>query len=258
MDYKTLIVGRVTDEIYSIKLNRCKERNSINSILVQELQNALDILEDLDSCKVIVIEGQDGYFCTGMDFQAFTNSNVAGAESTAPDPNEFINTMKRISEISKFVIAKVDGQVIAGGVGLVAACDYVVATPKSIFSLPEAIWGLLPALVTPYLIRRIGYWKAYRMTITTLPMLSEEALSCNLIDEVTTNLDSSILKLCKRVSRINPKTVKEIKRYFKKMWIINDSMENCAVEEIEKLTSSTEVKEVIENYVLNKKFPWEK
>jgi len=112
--------------------------------------------------------------------------------------------------------------------------------------------------VTPYLIRRTGYWLAYKMTLTTLPLSSEEALQHRLIDELVSDPDSSILRLYRRISRVAPHTVKEIKSYFKKMWIINETMEQAAVQEIDKLTSSPEVREGIQNYVQYQRFPWEK
>ncbi|WP_410511169.1 enoyl-CoA hydratase-related protein [Paenibacillus sp. BR2-3] len=258
MDYHSLVVSGISEGIYSIQLNRAAEKNSITSALIEDLQHVLLWLDGLDSCKAIVLEGSAGYFCTGMNFQAFTEDGAEGEDHTAPAPEAFMRTMKLIGEISKVVIAKVDGQVMAGGIGLMAACDYVFASPRSSFALPEAIWGLIPAMVTPYLIRRTGYWQAYKMTLTTLPLSAEEALQHHLVDEVVSDLDGGILRLYKRISRVSPNTVKEIKSYFKKMWIINETMENAAVQEIDKLTSSTEVREAIQNYVQYKRFPWEK
>lgn len=259
MEYHSIAVSHLDEGLYSIRLNRPEHKNSITATLVSELQHALGMLEELSACRVIVLEGTGGYFCTGMNFQAFTDGeDDAPGDSAAPPSVDFLQTMKRIGELSKMVIAKVDGQVLAGGVGLMAACDYVVASPRSTFALPEAIWGLVPALVSPYLIRRTGYWQAYKMTLTTLPLSSEEALGCRLADEVTADPDASILRLYRRISRITPQTVKEIKGYFRQMWIINETMEHAAVAEIDKLTASAEVRENIQNYVRYKRFPWEK
>lgn len=259
MDYRSIAVSHLGEGLYSIRMSRPELKNSLTATLVSELQHALGILEELSACRAIILEGTGGYFCTGMNFQAFTDEGTGEPEDAAAPPStDFMQTMKRISGLSKMVIAKADGQVLAGGVGLMAACDYVVATPRSTFALPEAIWGLVPALVSPYLIRRTGYWQAYKMTLTTLPISSDEALQCKLADEVSADPDASILRLYRRISRITPQTVREIKSYFRQMWIINETMEHAAVAEIDKLTASAEVRENIQNYVRYKRFPWEK
>ncbi|AZS14168.1 enoyl-CoA hydratase-related protein [Paenibacillus lutimineralis] len=256
--YCCLGVGHVFEGIYSIRLSRPEDKNSLTARLVSELLHALDALERLEDCKMVVLEGAGGYFCTGMNLQAFEDRSADGKDYSTPESPQFMFVMKTIAGMSKFVIGKVDGQALAGGVGLAAACDYVIATPRSTFALPEAIWGLVPALISPYLIRRIGYWQAYQMTLTTLPLDAEEALKCRLADEVTADPDAAIMKLYRRVSRVSSRTMREIKQYFKQMWIINEAMENAAIEEIDKLTASHEVRESIQNYVRYKRFPWEK
>ena len=87
----------------------------------------------------------------------------------------YMDTLRRITLFSKVVISCVDGQVLAGGVGLVACSDLVIATSKAEFGLSEALWGLLPAMVLPYLIRKVGVQKAYFMTLTTIRISVEEA-----------------------------------------------------------------------------------
>ncbi|MEK3904688.1 enoyl-CoA hydratase-related protein [Paenibacillus sp. FSL R7-0179] len=260
MDYQAIAVSHLGDGLYSIRLSRPGSRNSLSAVLVSELLAALGRLEALDGCKAIVLEGTGGYFCTGMNFQAFVDGEAAGgsADSGAPPSADFMQLLKRLGNLSRMVIAKTDGQVLAGGIGLMAACDYVIATPRSTFALPEAIWGLVPALVSPYLIRRTGYWQAYKMTLTTLPLSAEEALGCRLADEVTDTPDAAVQRLYRRISRISPQTVREIKGYFREMWIINERMEKAAVAEIDKLTASPEVRENIQNYVRYQRFPWEK
>ncbi|AIQ47426.1 hypothetical protein R70723_17165 [Paenibacillus sp. FSL R7-0273] len=258
MTYRTLVLSHVSEGLYSIRLSRPEDKNSLTAPLVAELLHALAALDEREECKAIVLEGTAGFFCTGMNFQAFDEENGSEAGQAAPASADFLRTMKTISGLSKIVIAKVDGQALAGGVGLAAACDYVVATPRSTFALPEAIWGLIPALVSPYLIRRTGYWQAYKMTLTTLPLSAEEALHWRLADEVSSDPDAVISRLYRRIMRVAPGTVREIKSYFKQMWIINETMEQTAIAEIDKLTASPEVREGIQNYVRYKRFPWEK
>lgn len=258
MNDRTLTTGIMADGVYTVRLARPKERNSITAALVRELRETLRLLEETPDCQAIVIEGTDGFFCTGMSFQSFEDGGAEAEERAAPDPEEFLQLLKSMSTLSRMLIAKVDGQAMAGGLGLMAACDYAIATPRSSFALPEAIWGLVPALIAPYLIRRIGYWPAYQLALTTLPLSATEALEYRLVDKVEEDPDRAILQLCKRTGRISPGTVRETKEYFGRMWIMNEAMEKAAVDEITRLTASPEIRQGIQNYLRYRVFPWEK
>jgi polyketide biosynthesis enoyl-CoA hydratase PksH len=253
MKYKTLLVEHL-NYIYTITFNRLINNNSINLEFLQELTQALDKAEQSAQCKVIILQGQQGIFCTGMDF-------IEASMSTATELSlsfQFMQLIKRLTLIPKIVIATVDGQVIAGGIGIVAASDLVIATSRSIFSLSEVLWGLLPACVTPYLIRRIGFQNAYRMTLTTLPVNAERAKEINLVDELNESPESAIQQLMVRLVRLENSTIANVKKYFRKMWIINDPMEKVAVDEMKFLLESSEVKQNIQRFVKYKQFPWDK
>lgn len=239
--------------------NRVAQKNSINSAMISELNEILDIAEADPDCRILVLEGQNGIFCTGMDFGAYLqDGDNEGLGEEVPLPMEFINTIKRLTLSPKIIISKVDGQVMAGGIGIISASDYTIATESSVFSLSEALWGLLPAMVIPYMIRRTGFHKAYTMTLTTMPITAQQALDMNLVDEVSNKPDESIQRLSRRLTRVEPSTVGNIKQYFRKMWIVTEEMERLAVSEITRLASLPEVRENIENFVKYKKFPWEK
>lgn len=256
MIYKTIIVNK-EDCILRIIFNRLSRRNSINREFLIDLNAALDEAESDSTCKLVIMEGQDGIFCTGMDFQEVNHQVDIGSEDNDSQASDYINILKRFTLTSKIIVAKVDGQVMAGGVGLVAASDLVISTPRSQFSLSETLWGLLPAIVTPFLIRRVGFQPAYRMTLTTLPITAADAQKINLIDELSDNPESNIGRLAMRLTKLDALTVSNVKKYFRKMWLVTDEMEQTAVLENIRLMSNEQVKENIVNYVKFKKFPWE-
>ncbi|MRN51857.1 enoyl-CoA hydratase-related protein [Paenibacillus monticola] len=240
-----------------ITLNRRAARNSINRELLLELNMLLDELEG-DPCKIIVLQGQPGYFCTGMDFAEATESSAgADDEITLELSTLYMHTLKRISLYPKVIISVVDGEAIAGGLGMMAASDLVIATSRSRFALSEALWGLLPSMAVPYIMRRTGYQKAYMMSLTTLPVNAEAALSMNLIDEIHDSPSESIHQFSQRLLRLKSETVMNMKAYFRKLWLIDDEMEEMAIERTNSLVSDPRIKEDIRNYLLYKKFPWE-
>lgn len=231
------------------KLNRAAKKNSINGIMIGELIEVLTNAEKMPGIKAVILEGEAGLFCTGMDFSEGRNEHSATPES-------YMGLLKKLSGCGVITIAKVDGTVAAGGVGVVAACDLVVSTVQSEFSLPEALWGLLPCCVIPYLIRRVGYQKAYAMSLTTQTITAEEAKRINLVDILTEETDDSIRKLMIRMGKIERETISTLKAYFRKMWILDNGMQETAVAEIEKLIADPMVRKRVSQYVSNQQMPW--
>ncbi|HEY3366502.1 MAG TPA: enoyl-CoA hydratase-related protein [Symbiobacteriaceae bacterium] len=254
MYYETLLV-RKGDARITITLNLLAKRNSISNRLIKELNEVLDQAERDASCRMVILEGQKGVFCTGMDFEEVVSGDKGAGGSGLT--YRYMETLRRLSLIPKVVIARVEGQVMAGGVGLAAASDLVVASPESQFSLSEALWGLLPSMVIPYLIRRVGFQQAYSMTLTTLPVSAREALAVHLVDDVSENLDESIQRLSSRLVRLEEHTIANMKRYFRRMWMITEEMEQAAAAETTRLVASPVVQQNIANYVNHKLFPWE-
>lgn len=236
---ETLQVKR-SPRIMGLMINRPEQQNSINATLIDDFHRALDRAEADPECRLVVLEGANGVFCTGMDF-AEVAAEAAAANHEGMRSAKYIELIDRFTSVPKVVVAKIDGRVTAGGVGLVAASDLVVASPRSQFSLSEALWGLLPCCVLPYLIRRIGFQPAYRMTLTTQAVSAQEALAFHLVDEVANDLDDAIRRWMLRVGRLEEETLRELKQYFRQMWKISAETEEFAVSEITRLVSKPKV-----------------
>src|SRR5262245_7328835 len=114
---------------------RLRIRDVIDAGTIKELHAALDEAERSPDCRVLVLEGGDGVFCTGLNLEE-------AAATTTPEEGgaEFFALLKRFTTTPRAVVAKVDGKVSGGGVGLAAASDFVYATERSTFGLPEALW----------------------------------------------------------------------------------------------------------------------
>ncbi|QRN93157.1 enoyl-CoA hydratase/isomerase family protein [Archangium violaceum] len=250
--YESISVRRF-DYGRAIVLNRPESGNKIDRVLLHELNLELDEIErDADS-RLIILQGRDGVFCTGRDFAEPTEAHSREGTMFA----RYMETIRRLAMIPRAVISSVDGQVVAGGVGFVVASDLVVATPRSQFSLSETLWGLLPACVTPYLIRRVGFQNAYRMTLTTMPVQARRAFEMNLVDEVSDKPDEMIRQWALRLTRLKSSTIGNTKRFFRDMWMITEETERMAVAEISRLSELPEVKKDIRDFVERRLFPWD-
>lgn len=239
-----------------VKINRPEANNSINSVLMKEIVEVLTHAEQDAAIKVVVLEGNKQVFCTGMDFDAL---NEGGSDALiGDDPAGYYNMLKYISSCSKIVIAKVDGKVNAGGIGIVAASDIVIASENATFGLSEALFGLLPACVMPFLIRRIGVQKAQWMTLMTQAINAKRAYEIGLVDEISNNAEDALRRSLLRLTRLESSTVLDLKDYMSKLWIINEQTKKLAVAKITSLVESEKVKCNVKNFIENKKFPWEK
>lgn len=257
MNYDTLRIHR-SPGVMTAEIHRPQNRNSMNHQLLKELNNVLDEAERDPACRMVALRGCGGVFCTGMDFDELVDG---GPRDTAEDelvgPPLYLHTLKRFTLSPVIVAAVVEGEVTAGGVGLVAAADIAIGTPDSRFALSEALWGLLPAIVTPFLIRRCGFQAAYRMTLTTMPVSGDKAFAIGLLDECGPDVDEILRRLFLRLNKVEESTVGNLKRYFRKMWMITEEMERTAVEEISRLGSDPRVTRNIENFVKHGKMPWD-
>lgn len=259
MTFETLIVEEDTHAL-SLTINRLPEKNSINITLLKEIHQALDQAEQNKSCSLIILKGQEGLFCTGMDFNEILSwkQQTDYSKKTFEWTSLYMHTLRRFATSSKVIISQLDGKVIAGGLGLVAASDYVIATERTEFKLTEALWELLPAMVAPYLIRRIGFQKAYEMTLTARTVPAAEALDWHLVDQINPRLDEALEDLTRRIHRLQGSTIQRLKAYFRGIWLIDEKTEANAIEETSRALQTQIVQENISNFVEHQKAPWQR
>lgn len=253
--YQTLRVA-CQRGVLTLQIYRPEANNSINATLAREIQLLLTRVENEAEIKVIVIEGLPDHFCMGMDFKAV--SNESSDALTENDPNEYFDLLKQLSLCSKVVIAKVEGKVNAGGIGLVAASDIVIAGRNATFALSEALFGLLPACILPFLMRRIGYQKALWMGLTTQSIPAARAYEIGLADELSDNPDDSVRRNLLRLTKLESGTIKDLKRYAYQLWMIDERTRKISVDQFTSMISSDKVHSNIKNFVQSGKFPWDK
>jgi len=191
-----------------VTFDRVAQGNTFTAEQLAAVANAVEQAEADPDCKMVVLEGRDGLFCRGLDF----------ADGLARERHEgsaaYLDLLEGLMRAPLLVVAHVDGQALAGGLGFVAASDYAIATPRSSFALPEANWGLVPACVGLALDRRVGRQHARRLALTTEILDSEAALACGLIDEISEAPAQRLRKLWVKIGRLERRTIARIKRYF--------------------------------------------
>ncbi|MGD1713001.1 enoyl-CoA hydratase/isomerase [Dapis sp. BLCC M172] len=251
MYYQTLKISHKA-VVQRIQIYRPEANNTINNQLTQELLSALQGADAEETVKVVILEGLPDVFCAGMDFQ-----EVAGAEGIDPKItlNGYYNILKQMAQSSKVILSLVRGKVQAGGMGFVAASDLVIADETATFANTELLFGLLPACVLPFLIRRIGYQKAYRLSLTTQTISAEEAYNWGLVDEYSNDTNKIVGKYIRRLKCLPSSAVKELKDLTNKLWIIQAETQELVVNKAADMILSTTAKERIGQFVKNGGLP---
>lgn len=258
MSYHTLEIEQHT-QWATIWLNRPDVRNAFNETSIAEITHAFRHLDNARDVRVIVLAARGKAFCAGADLNWMKKmASHTDAENLA-DAGALAEMLKVIYRCSKPVIARVQGDCYAGGIGLVAACDMVVATEQSGFCLSETRLGLIPATISPYVIRAIGERAARRYFLTAERFDAAEARRIGLVHEVSdeASLDKVVGQLVDALLACSPHALDEAKRLIRDVSCetIDDELIADTVRRIADIRSSAQGREGVQAF-LNKRKPF--
>lgn len=227
-------------------------KNTLTREFLNDFHRCLDDIESNPEATLVSIVSENTEFCIGMDFEEFISS---GDDDYISD--SYLNLLNRLSQIDRITVSVIGGPVLAGGMGIVATSDVVIANDKATFSLPEILWGLIPSVVLPFLIRKIGFSSAYRMTLLGGVMDVEEAYVKGVVDIYTEDIGIELRKLRIKSERLDRKSILDTKRYFRSLLDNPAEKESIAIDNLKYTLTKKEVKSNIRNYVVEGRFPWQ-
>ncbi len=199
----------------SLVLARPDRRNVLNRELLDALHESLDIVETDSNISLVTLSAEGPFFCEGMDFAQALTTTAGNPEAMLRQAvGRFHDLLVRLTRIPVIVAAIVEGRVNAGGMGLMAASDLVLARPQADFGLSEILFGLLPATVSPFLVRRTGFQATYRMALTGQRMDATRAQSCGLVDELVDDPTDAVRRLRLRADRLARPAVARMKAFY--------------------------------------------
>jgi methylglutaconyl-CoA hydratase len=189
-----------------ITLDRPEVRNALSSELMDAVGEGIDAFEADDSVRAIVIAGNGPAFCAGADLRGMRSSRESPEEANRADAKRMGGLFHRVAASKKPTLARVHGPAIGGGVGLMAACDIVVAAEGTRFQFSEVRLGIVPAVISPFCIRRLGPVVATRLFLTGEPVGAKAALGYGLVDIVAadTELDGAVAAVCADLAKAGP------------------------------------------------------
>ncbi|MBN3526387.1 enoyl-CoA hydratase/isomerase [Paenibacillus apiarius] len=220
MDWKTIKV-RFEESICFVQFNRPEAKNTIDALLIEECHQILRSYED--TINIVVFEGLPEVFCFGADFQGI-HSHRQSQERSENNPAPLYDLWLKMTTGSFITISHVRGQTNAGGVGFVAASDIVLADDTATFSMSELLFGLFPAMVLPFLIRRIGFQRAHYLTLMTKPIPAQQAYNWGLVDAYQEKSENLLRQHLSRLKKLPKAGIEQYKNYMARL---NDTVFKC-------------------------------
>ena len=259
MDYQTLEIQR-EQAVATVWLNRPEVRNAFNETSIAELTHAFGALSTDASVRAVVLAARGVAFCAGADLNWMKKMAGYSREENLADAAGLAAMLRAIHDCGKPVVARVQGDCYAGGMGLAAACDIVVAADAASFCLSEVKLGLIPATISPYVIRAMGAQAARRYFITAERFSAEAAQRLGLVHECVPAgaLDDSVGMLLKSLLAVSPDAVAAARRLVNDVagQPLTDGLVQDTVVRIADIRASEQGREGVRSFLEKRKPSW--
>lgn len=184
MSFETLSMSVGSDGVGRITLTRPDVRNAFNEQMIDEIDRAFRQLSDDDAVRAIMLTGEGKAFSAGADLSMMKAVAAYSEMENFEEGMRLATMLDAVGSCPKPTVALVNGAAIGGGVGLVAACDIAIASTNALFALSEVRLGLIPAVISPFVLRAIGARHAQRYFLTAERFGAEEAVRIGLVHMV--------------------------------------------------------------------------
>jgi methylglutaconyl-CoA hydratase len=248
----------VADHIATVTLTRPEVRNAFNDDLIAELTEAFTALGTREDVRCVVLAAEGKAFCAGADLNWMRRMADYSRDENLADAGKLAEMLHVLYTCPKPTIARVQGDVYAGGTGLVAACDMAVSSDTAGYCLSEVKLGLIPATISPYVIRAMGARAAHRYALTAERFDAAEALRIGFVHAVVPmdGLDAKVAELSQALVNAGPEAVKACKRLVQDVAgrDIDAALIRTTVEGIADIRASAEGREGVQSF-LGKRAP---
>jgi len=244
-----------------VTLNRPERHNAFDDALIAELTDTLRTMEADAGVRVVVLSAAGPSFSAGADLKWMKRMAAFSREENVRDAMALAALMRALAQLAKPTVARVQGPAYGGGVGLVACCDIAVALQGATFSFSEAKLGLIPAVISPYVIAAIGERAARRYFLTAERFEAAEAWRLGLVHELATSpedLDEKLGDVIESLLACGPAAQRESKELIRAVAhrpVMSDVIQDTA-ERIAKLRASPEGREGVAAFLEKRKPSW--
>lgn len=212
------ILSEIDQCVGIITLNRPERHNAFDDALLHDLTIALVEMDINPGVRVVVLSSTGKSFCAGGDVNWMERSADYSQDETRRDAADLANLMFTLCNLGKPTVARVQGPAYGGGVGLIAACDIAIASFDAMFALTEVKLGIIPAVISPYIIAALGERAARRYMLTAERFSAAEAYRLGLLHEIVPGeeqLDDAIGEIVEALLNNGPRALAECKALIK-------------------------------------------
>lgn len=242
-----------------IWLNRPEVRNAFDGLMVTELRKTLLDLRLADAVRIIVLGGRGPVFCAGADLEWLKATASFTREESLREAQAMADLFFAVYESPKPLVVRVHGAALGGGAGLVAACDLAVAALGTQFGFTEVRLGILPAVISPYVLRKIGESAARELFLTGERFEAVRALEIGLVRAAVPaeDLDAAVEARVQELLKAGPRAIAEAKALIREVaWRRVEDVQRYTVERITDIRSSPEGQEGMRAFLEKRKPHW--
>ena len=246
--------------VVQLTMSRIDVFNAFDETMIAELDAAFEQVAADDTARVVVLAGAGKHFSAGADLQWMQRASTATPEWNLADARRFAAMLARINRCPKPTIARVQGAALGGGVGLACACDIAIAADNASFAVSEAKFGILPAVIGPYLINAVGPRQARRLALTATRIAAPEALAIGLVQQVVAaeQLDAAVTATAGDLLAGGPNAQHEIKQLFGRLQVGPVSAETIELtaQTISRVRGTAQAREGFAAFLDKRPPPW--
>lgn len=259
-DFQTLSVTARAPGVTQVTMAREAVFNAFDEAMIAELDAAFAQLEADSAVRVIVLAGSGRHFSAGADLQWMQRASQASREWNLQDARRFAGMLHRLESCAKPTVARVQGAALGGGVGLACACDIAVAADNASFSVSEAKFGILPAVIGPYVTNAVGKRQAKRLALTTTRIDAAEALRIGLVQHVAAldALDAAVDAVVRELLIGGPGAQREIKALFAQLEVgpVTPEVVELTAQTISRVRGTDEAREGFDAFLGKRPANW--
>jgi methylglutaconyl-CoA hydratase len=253
------ILYRIEDKIARVTLNRPEVHNAFNDTMINELSMVFDNIEKNPDVRVTILTGEGKSFCAGADLNWMRRIKDYSYEENLKESLDLAEMLYKIYASSKPTIARVNGTAIGGGTGLVAVCDIAIAVSTAKFSFSEVKLGLIPACISPYVIKKCGEGKCREFFLTGERIIADKACAAGLINQVVIleEIDTIIDEFVRQLISSGPEAIKKCKELLRRVPEMSlEEAKKYTAEVIAQLRISDEGQEGMNSFLEKRKPTW--
>lgn len=256
-----LLIEPLPRGVVRVVLNRPEVLNAFDEALIAALDEAFARLGQDDTVRVIVLAASGRAFCAGADIGWMRRAAANDQAANLADARTFAAMMDRIARCPKPVVARVQGGAFGGGVGLACAADIALASRDAVFAVSEARFGILPAVIGPYVVNAVGPRAARRLALTAERIDAATALSLGLVSQVCDDaaaLDAAVDRVVEALLANGPQAQAEIKQLFGRLACgpVTDDVRELTAQTISRVRATDEAREGFQAFVEKRSARW--